>query len=256
MKNQDRDQFSDIDLNIALPPEKLIGRIGSSYRDIGRNHLRALKSECQLEPSSSILDLGCGCGRIAAPLTSYLDGDGTYDGLDLDVEAIEWCQHEIHSKYPNFRFQVADLRNGLYNRKGGISPEDYVFPYPDDVFDVVVATSVLTHLLPNSVRNYLREITRVLKKGGRSYITYFLINDDVRNRINKGVSRKQFAFEFPGYWANNRDIPEAAIAYDEDFIRDQYSQVGITIEGDILYGSWSGFPNKIFGQDRIIGIKQ
>jgi hypothetical protein len=44
----------------------------------------------------------------------------------------------------------------------------YVFPFPDETFDVIFATSVFTHSVPASARQYAREIARLLKsRSGR-----------------------------------------------------------------------------------------
>lgn len=36
-----------------------------------------------LKPSDRVLDVGCGIGRLAIPLTQYLDARGGYAGLDI-----------------------------------------------------------------------------------------------------------------------------------------------------------------------------
>jgi len=59
---------------------------------------------------------------------------------------------------------------------GQINPKKFVFPYADSSFDLVFLTSVFTHMLPEDVKRYMEEISRVLKSGGRSVVTYFLVN--------------------------------------------------------------------------------
>ena len=41
--------------------------------------------------------------------------------------------------------------------------------------DVAFLTSVFTHMLPEDVEHYLDELARVLKPGGRTLITWFLL---------------------------------------------------------------------------------
>ena len=81
-------------------------------------------------------------------------------------KGIAWCQENITPKHPNFRFQVADIRNKEYNSGERFAASEYEFPYEDASFDFVLLTSVFTHLLPNEVENYLSEIQRVLAPGG------------------------------------------------------------------------------------------
>lgn len=102
---------------------------------------------------------------------------GYFEGFDIAVKGIEWCQKNITPKYPNFRFQVADLYNKLYHPKGKYPDTEYKFPYADNSFDFIYLTSVFTHMLPGGVENYLSEISRVLKPGGKCLITYFLLNE-------------------------------------------------------------------------------
>ena len=78
-------------------------KIGSDIRD-------DLISKCRLSPTAAVLEIGCGYGRVAVALTSYLDQTGKYDGIDVVKDATDWCEKEISSRYPNFRFLYADVR--------------------------------------------------------------------------------------------------------------------------------------------------
>src|SRR2546421_3757093 len=63
----------------------------------------------------SILDVGCGCGRIAAALTQYLDQDGSYVGVDIVPALVKFAQRWITSRYPHFRFLTLDQGNRSYD---------------------------------------------------------------------------------------------------------------------------------------------
>lgn len=78
-----------------------------------------------------MLDVGCGSGRMALPLTGYLNSEGRYAGFDISQKAIAWCQEHITSAHPNFQFEVSDIYNSLYNPKGKYQSLDFRFPYPD-----------------------------------------------------------------------------------------------------------------------------
>ena len=56
-----------------------------------------------------VLDIGCGVGRIAIPLTGYLGGGGQYDGFDVVPGGIAWCEKNISIPFPHFRFELADI---------------------------------------------------------------------------------------------------------------------------------------------------
>src|SRR5262249_40160156 len=68
-----------------------------------------------LTPTSSVLDIGCGCGRNAFALTHYLSAEDAYVGFDIVPALIEWGREDITPLCPEFHFQPADLFNSDYN---------------------------------------------------------------------------------------------------------------------------------------------
>ena len=75
-----------------------------------------------------------------------------------------------------FRFTHVDLVNATYNPRAEATAASFRFPYDDEAFDLVIATSVFTHLLPEESSNYLTEIGRVLAPAGRLFSTWFLLD--------------------------------------------------------------------------------
>ncbi len=76
----------------------------------------------------------------------------------------------------SFRFTHVDLANDTYNPNGQATAASFRFPSDDATFDLVIATSVFTHLLPDEMGNYLGEIGRVLAPGGRLFSTWFVVD--------------------------------------------------------------------------------
>jgi ubiquinone/menaquinone biosynthesis C-methylase UbiE len=60
-----------------------------------------------LTSASSVLEIGCGLGRIAYPLR-YVLGKGTYEGFDICSHKIAFLNSTLHAAHPNFRFLWAD----------------------------------------------------------------------------------------------------------------------------------------------------
>ena len=242
---------------LDLPPHQLRGFVGDgSFTAAGEEHLRYFIQYGKLRPEHKVLDVGCGIGRMALPLTRYLDGTGEYYGFDPTAAGVNWCTEHISSRFPNFHFEVADMRNEFYNPLGKYLPENFRFPYQDNSFDFIFLTSVFTHLFPDAMRNYFSEIGRVLRQGGRSFITYFLINPESVALMNGGKRKLNFGHKLDGCWTAYPDNPEAALAFDEAVIRSHYQAGPIKIE-ELKYGKWCGRHGEYGGyQDLIIGLKE
>jgi SAM-dependent methyltransferase len=242
-------------LDEPVPPEESIFIGGGNFREIGQEFFRYLVELGGLRPFHRVLDIGCGIGRIAIPLTHYLDGSGGYDGFDIVPLGIAWCRERITSRFPHFRFRTADLFNGSYNPSGRFEARAYAFPYPDETFDFVLATSVFTHLLPADLENYLYEISRVLKPGGNCLLTYFLLNRESAELLDAGRSELAFRYDKGVYRTITAHRPEDAVCYDETFVRGLHAKYGLTIRQPIRYGSWCGRPKGLSHQDIVVASR-
>jgi SAM-dependent methyltransferase len=231
---------------ISTPPQELIDVVGGGI-EIGSGHLVQLQQAAALRPDEHVLDIGCGIGRTAIPLTSYLSEDGAYEGFDIRPEAIEWCQREVTSRYPNFRFTHVDVFNAAYNPSGALRASEFSFPYRAEQFDLVFLYSVFTHLLPEDLEHYLSEIGRVLKEGGRVLATFFLLNDASLSRLasaaealapdGDSVARSLLERDF-GYYSAGHELAEWMVGYKEEFVRDLYRKHCFRIKEPIAYGTW------------------
>ena len=239
-----------------VPPSWLSLTGEGDFRVVGNEFLRYFIELGRLMRDDHVLDVGCGLGRMALPLIDYLDpAKGRYIGFDVDKQAIRWCQRRISLRYPNFRFQHADIFNRFYHRSGRVDGAIYHFPYGEESFDFVISTSVFTHMLPPDVENYLTEIARVLRPGGRCLMTFFLLNPESVGLMNSGHSKLNLSHNCGTYRLLNPKIPEAAIAHNEGKVRDWCSTHGLSIVEPVHYGSWCGRPRYLSYQDVIIGEK-
>jgi SAM-dependent methyltransferase len=224
------------------------------FEAIGQEFLGHFIELGGLCPQHAVLDVGSGCGRIAVPLTSYLT-TGSYHGIEIMRESVQWCRRQISRRFPQFQFHHADIANPSYNPDGRLAADRYQFPFPDKAFDFVILTSVFTHMQPLAVERYVGEIERVLKAGGRSFTTWFLLNDRSRRSCLAGSSALNFCFDFPGFRSTDRDIPERAIAYEEAYVSNLYDRAGLTRLQPTHYGRWSCWAQPVSDQDIIVATK-
>ena len=233
-----------------VPPRRLDFVGHSDFVATGDEFLGHFVGLAGLQPGHAVLDVGCGIGRMARPLSGYLSAEGSYDGFDVNRDGIGWCRRR-YARRPNFHFRVADLYNRRYNPGGAHAAAEYRFPYDDDRFDFVILTSVLTHLLEDEADHYIAEAARVMKPGGAALMTFFLLDDASRAAIAEGTSGLHFLDAHEHVAMVSEDMPEEAVAYDEAWVRDRLEAHGLTIDA-VHPGSWSGRREPVSFQDLVV----
>ena len=220
-----------------VPPRRLRFVGEGDFAAVGDEYLGHLINLGKLRPDERVLDVGSGIGRIARPLSDYLGPGATYHGFDPDPRGIEWCRHAYRDR-PDFDFEHVDLRNARYNPTGTLDPATFRFPFDDAAFDVVIMVSVLTHMLPDAVRNYLREARRVLAPEGRLFATAFLLDDAAREALADSRAALAFGDSDGRHAVMDRAMPEEAVAYEEEWLIDQIAEAGFKTAG-IRHGTWT-----------------
>jgi SAM-dependent methyltransferase len=249
-----------------LPPENLLFEVSrADFKPTGERWLGIFKELCDLKPHESVLDIGCGIGRMAVTLAEYLSADARYEGLDVARAQIEWARDHITPRHPSFRFHRADVFNKSANPTGTTQPTDYTFPYGNGEFDFAFLLSVFTHMLPEDVERYFEEIARVLKTGGRFLATVLLLNDESlallaatagqRRDPSGSASRALFSHDFGHYRVTSSEVPEIVIAYQENYLLDLCDKHGFRLNGAVEYGRWPGRSKGRTGQDLIVAEK-
>lgn len=126
--------------------------VGGEFAAVGQLELETLKF-FGLAPTDYVIDVGCGSGRLAQPLATYLKG--RYLGIDIVPELVNYAREIVGRS--DWQFAIAD---GLK------------IPETAAIADFVCFFSVFTHLLHEQSYAYLLEAKRVLKPGGKIVFSF------------------------------------------------------------------------------------
>lgn len=127
--------------------------VGGNFEEKGAIETELLLAH-GLKPNDYVVDVGCGSGRLAIPLSEVLP-QGKFLGIDVVPELLDYAKKKIARK--DWHFEVAK----------GLS-----IPEKDGVADYVCFFSVFTHLLHEQSYVYLKDALRVLKPEGKVVFSF------------------------------------------------------------------------------------
>src|SRR5262249_42158007 len=136
-----------------------------------------------------------------------------------------------------------------YNPRGKVDPASFSFPFEADSFDLVIATSVFTHLMPETVRNYIAECSRVVVPGRRFFSSFFLIENGVAS-ADGGLVFK-YPVQETALWFEAIH-PERAVAYRLEWLLNLLREFDFELVEPVRWGNWTGRTPWYSGQDVLI----
>jgi SAM-dependent methyltransferase len=226
-----------------MPPVELRFMRESDQRflQIGDETLTRIRELAGLSAGSSIVDIGCGYGRLAHALMRWPEFAGSYLGLDILPRHIDWCARSLSPLAPNqFRFDHIDVRNDRYNPSGTIRAKNVRLPVGDGSADCVALVSVFTHMYHEELLHYLTEVRRILTPAGRAYATILLIDESWEDLNREGAVFYSFPHQLNAFTRYmDADDPLHAIAYEESWVRAQLATTGLRLRSS-SYGTWRG----------------
>lgn len=240
---------------IPVPPDNrnFVGGNAADFLSSGWAQLHALR-QFGMKPSHSVLDLGCGIGRLATILTQYLDSSGYYFGVDINLGGIAWCHENIHQRYDNFNFVVVNAKNDHYRHPHEYGRQEFAnadVPIPAKrTFDFVAAYSLFTHLQWEDTKRYFDLVSAVMKPGAVFLGSWFLIDDEARAAIVEG--KALFSFDL------NNSGPVHLLSESGNYSNAIACEEGPLIELAALHGLEVVEVNKFpwragkFGPDRVV----
>ena len=119
--------------------------------------------------ASRILDFGCGAGRH---LVYFAKRGFEVHGFDASETAIKRAREVLKSENLFAHLKVWDMTKPL--------------PYEDAFFDAVLAVRVMHHTYMDNIKRIVREIDRVLKKGGFLFLLVPFSREEILGWKQKG----------------------------------------------------------------------
>ena len=147
----------------AVKPEGFWGKLMIRSMNKGHSELTdwAL-AHFPIKNGSRVLDVGCGGGRTVEKLCGLV-GSGKVYGVDYSELCVKKAQKLNH-------------KNVLCGRAAISQADVSALPFEDDKFDAVIAVETY-YFWPDKLGD-LKEIYRVLKRGGRLMLVFEMLRDD------------------------------------------------------------------------------
>lgn len=250
--------FSRVEQNVFIPvPPKervFIGGSGDSgeFRAIGCAIAKSLIQTTGLKPGHAVLEIGSGIGRVALPLTQWLEPPGRYVGVEIVTQGVAWCNEHITALYANFEFLHADLQNDYYNPGGQGTTIDFRLPVEPGSFDLAVFASVFTHLDATDADAWLRHVALALRPGGRVWGTWFLMDEATIAACREGRSTLGLNYEENGVFWQGPERSPAAVGFAPWKMQEMVERNGFNVE-QRDFGNWCERPHAGGGyQDLVV----
>jgi SAM-dependent methyltransferase len=140
-----------------FPPPELMNIVSgltneSDFAAHGTAIYRALSAAAPkpLTQYNGILDFGCGCGRLARMFKGH---PHRIAGCDIDARLVHWLNRNL------------DFMEAKVSR---VNPP---IPFASGEFEAIISISIFTHLTESSQDQFLAELHRVCRPGGRLFLT-------------------------------------------------------------------------------------
>ena len=139
--------------------EAMSRAVGGLFKQMGDIE-KQLLLQLGLKPEHTIVDVGCGSGRLACALADYLTPQGHYVGTDVVPELLAYAKARTPGTWEYY------VNTNL------------TIPSADASADFICFFSVFTHLQQTESYCYLLEARRVLKPGGTIVFSFLELPDN------------------------------------------------------------------------------
>ena len=106
--------------------------------------------------------LDCGAGGATPPLSLFYEHGFETHGIDISIEQIKLAEEFAQKKGQKLNIIKGDMRS---------------LPYEDESFSYVLSYNTIFHLSKNDMKKAIKEMRRVLKKGGLLFVNFMSVDD-------------------------------------------------------------------------------
>ena len=235
-------------LPIASMRWEMCGREYASdkyFLESGCAEARRVVSKMGFTRTQRIVEIGSGLGRFATGLLHEV-GEVEYWGFDTARTWVQWCQRHIEKNHPTFRFIHIDVENELYNPTGAVAGEAFRFPLPDAHADIVYMWGVFTNMRLKDARNYVAEMSRMTRDGGRIFLTAFVEENVPEETVNP-----------VGYVDYTCECPLHVVRYEQSALFEIFKRYSLTIENFSHHGGCHCNQSEIYlHKDCSLGLRR
>lgn len=214
----------------------------------------------RLTPQSTILDYGCGLGRLAYAASKFLDASGHYFGYEPNQEALSFLR-KAYASHTNFSFAGLELpveedyvavQQQSASREGKAAADVSLAGLCTRPIDVQYSSSVFTHMWQSDIVTTLAKITSQMSPAGVSINTWLCVDDHAAYSLRCGLTDRALPYRVGDALTYSQSNPLVCTAYELPVVQAIYTAAGQDIL-EILPGSWSGGrDNGIHYQDIIV----
>lgn len=216
------------DSRIPLPPVSMIAGDGNEVAllNAGMSLLDLPRRLGLWSPDRSVVDLGCGNGRLAYGLLQK-GQRAPYFGVDTVIERVDWLRFNLLLWLPD--------ESNITLMDGGVA-----IPWPSWEPGLVVMHELSTRSRPDELRMLLNCLGERLPGDATACLSLFLLNKESRDLH----MRKRSAMCFASLPSSDEIFVEAStpaglVAHDEGWLHEQFKNSGLKVD-TILYGGWCG----------------
>lgn len=142
-----------------------------------------------LQPHHTLVDLGCGIGRLAREVIPWMAPEGSYIGIDISATMLRRAEQRLHG---------VDHRCSVkWKKQAGRG-----FALDDRSVDMICAFSVFTHIEHEDTYEFLRDGRRVIRPAGRFVFSCLPMNMADSRQIFYGSAQSEFSER----WSTVRNV--------------------------------------------------